>query len=216
VKAKNLLIQVTKAGKIAGLLVPLGKVKMVIKTGDLLVSQLKSTNLRELVRELEGLNPDFSADPYVKHYDNNRRNKQSTDYLTILPVSDAARVVKTLVPLYGPPMSYIVSNYFGDVRYGSGWRSNARIAEWAPKKFASVLEICDLLSQLFPKPSVNGGPFYVSRMNVIKVYMPKDCFPLNLLKSDDPDEWTRLNKISWQKSIDRKKLKQIGKALDGV
>jgi hypothetical protein len=213
-KAKNLLIQVTKTGKIGSLLIPLGKVKMVIKTGDLLVSQLKSTNLRELVRELEGLNPEFSADPYMNHYDNNRRNRQSTDYLKILSVADAAKVMKVLVPSYGPPTSYMVSNYFGLMKYNQSARSAARVAEWSPKKFANVLEICDLLSQIFP-PTKDGGPFYVSKANVIKVYMPADCFPLNLLKSNDPVEWTKLNKISWQKSVDRKKLKEIGRALDG-
>lgn len=185
---------------------------MILKVKDISTGYLHSRKIGQLAEELPSLDLEADADFYVECYAVDRTQRKK-----LIPADLMARILRVLWAEYGMPTSYEVSQYFGKTSqrttasrkvHTTQEKSFGRLVYYSPKTLQKAIDLVNAVKHL------TSDAVYVGSNNIVKFFVAEDCFVQNLMKSDLPSEWERLNAHKFSLTVKRRKLKEVEEKLD--
>lgn len=165
---------------------------------EISLGYLKSKTIGEAVEELKGIPLLEDADPYVKYF--NR-------HPVVLSPLETARVLKIMRPEYGIPTHYesdqVLWQKMSGYTYG---QDSGRVIYWKMPGVADCIKVTNKIYKM-------GLPYGVNR-STFKIACPMNCFVQVLLKSDDPEYWTRENARRYEIFLKNRKIREVRKRID--
>jgi len=178
---------------------------------DISLGYLFATTIGQAVAELKELDLSTPASAYIVAWNDEGRTqgKPPIVNLKVLTVEQTAKAVRILLPVLGRPSSY-EKECMVPIKAGTSFSTKdswVRAFEYPLRNLQQGLTVSNMLGQA-------GVPFFITNSHYLRMFCPIDCFPSNLLKSDLPTEWARMNKASYEKSQNMKKVRSVVKKLD--